>query len=202
MSQASPPAPDEIVTVMDIVDTLEELLGGARRLPFTPSVVVNEEEILELVDRIRVALPDDLQSARHTLDERDRMLDRAERDAAELSARTERETTDLRAQAGRDAADLRARAQQEAERAVREAQAQATALVQEHAIVRAATEQAGTTVGEAERHAAAQRSAADDYARDVMQRLEEQLGRWLGTVREGLQSLPQPEAPARGRRKR
>jgi hypothetical protein len=34
-----------------------------------------------------------------------------------------------------------------------------------------------------------------------MQRLEEQLERWLGTVREGLQSLPQPPAP-RGRRRK
>ncbi len=179
MSQAQPPS-DEIGTVVDIVDTLEELVGGARRLPFTPSVVVNEEEILELVDRIRVALPDDLMSARHTLDERDQMLDRAEREVAEVSAR----------------------AAEEAARVVREAQAQAGALVEEHVIVHAATEQAHALVADAERHAAAQRAAADDYARDVIRRLEEQLERWLGTVREGLQSLPVPDAPAKGRRRK
>jgi len=176
---ATPPPTDELGTVVDIVDALEELVGAARRLPFTPSVVVNEEEILELVDRIRVALPDDLMAARHTLDERDQILDRAEREVAEVSARAE----------------------EEASRAVRDAQAQAAALVDEHAIVITATEQARALVGEAEQNAAAQRTAADDYAREVMQRLEEQLERWLATVREGLQALPEPPR-ARGRRRK
>jgi uncharacterized membrane-anchored protein len=180
MSQAQPPADDEVGTVVDIVDALEELVGSGRRLPFTPSVVVNEEEILELVDRIRVALPDDLRSARHTLDERAQMLERAEREVAEVTGR----------------------ADEEAARAVREAQAQAASLVEEHTIVRSATEQAHTVVADAERHAAAQRRAADDYAHEVMQRLEEQLERYLATVREGLQTLPQPPAPERGRRRK
>ncbi len=176
---ATPPVRDELGTVVDIVDTLEELVGAARRLPFTPSVVVNEEEILELVDRIRVALPDDLVTARHTLDERDQILERAEHDVAEATAR----------------------ADEEAARVLREASAQAATLVAEHAIVAAATEQARALLADAEQHAAAQRTAADDYAREVMHRLEEQLERWLGTVREGLQSLPQPQAP-RGRRRK
>jgi hypothetical protein len=176
---ATPPSGDDLGTVVDIVDTLEELVGAARRLPFTPSVVVNEEEILELVDRIRVALPDDLVTARHTVDERDQILERAEHEVAEVNARAE----------------------EEAARLVREASAQAAALVDEHAIVGAATEQARALLADAEQQAAAQRSAADDYAREVMQRLEEQLERWHATVREGLQSLPQPPAP-RGRRRK
>jgi hypothetical protein len=179
MSSPTPPSNDELATVVDIVDTLEELVGGARRLPFTPSVVVNEEEILELVDRIRVALPDDLLTARHTLDERDQILERAEHEVAEVTAR----------------------AGEEAARTVREAQAQAASLVAEHAIVATATEQARARVSDAEQHAALQRTAADDYAREVMQRLEEQLERWLGTVREGVQSLPPPPR-ARGRRRK
>ncbi|HSP65546.1 MAG TPA: hypothetical protein VLO10_05080 [Candidatus Deferrimicrobium sp.] len=176
---ATPPSSDELGTVVDIVDTLEELVGAARRLPFTPSVVVNEEEILELVDRIRVALPDDLVTARHTLDERDQILDRAEHEVAEVTAR----------------------AAEEAARVLREASVQAAALVDDHAIVATATEQARALVADAEQHATAQREAADDYAREVMQRLKEQLERWLGTVREGLQSLPAPPAP-RGRRRK
>jgi cell division septum initiation protein DivIVA len=191
MSQAQPPPADEIGTVVDIVDTLEELVGGARRLPFTPSVVVNEEEILELVDRIRVALPDDLLTARHTLDERDQMLERAEREVTEVAARAEEE-----------AQRVVREAQAQAERMVGDAQTQVVALVEEHVIVRTATEQAQALVTAAEQQAATERSAADDYAREVMQRLDEQLSRWLATVREGLQSLPQPSPPARGRRRK
>ena len=176
---AAPPPPDDIGIVVDVVDALEELLGGARRLPFTPNVVVNEEEILELVDRIRVALPDDLVTARHMLDERDGMLDRA----------------------AADSADLGRRAQEEADRLVREAHAHAAALVADHEIVRAATERATEIVTEAEERATMERSGADDYAREVMGRLEEQLDRWLRTVREGMQELPaKPRAARRTKR--
>ena len=83
---------------------------------------------------------------------------------------------------------------------IREAQAHAASLIEDHAIVGAATEQARSLVGGRPEHGAAQRAAADDYAREVMQRLEDQLEQWLETVREGLQSLPQPPK-ARGARK-
>ena len=176
---AEPPPPDDLHDVVDVINALEELLAASRRMPFTANVVVNEEEILELVDRIRVTLPEDLVSARHTLDEREQIIDRAAQDAAELSRR----------------------ATEEAERMVREAQAHASALVAENAILRAATAQAEELVTAAQEQAAAQRTAADDYAREVMERLEEQLDRWLGTVREGIGALP--EGPqARKRRKR
>ena len=179
MSELEGPPGDDLGTVVDIVDTLEELVGSARRLPFTPSVVVNEEEILELVDRIRVGLPDDLMQARHTLDEREQLLERAARDAEEIVAR----------------------AQEEAERLVREAEARASALVAENAITSRAAEQARVALTDAEQQAAAERNAADDYARDVMLRLEGQLANWLVTVREGLDALPRaPEAPRRRKR--
>lgn len=176
---ATPPPSDELGIVVDIVDTLEELVGSARRLPFTTNVVVNEEEILELVDRIRVALPDDILTARHTLEERDEMLERAVRESTELSRR----------------------AQEEAERLVREARAHAEHLVAEHEIVRAATERARDTVAEAEQRAATERTGADDYAREVMQRLEDQLERWLVTVRDAVQGLPAKPQPARRTRR-
>lgn len=179
MTQEAPQDP-EIVTALDVVDTLEELVGAGRRLPFTSNVVVNEEDVLELVDRIRLSLPDDLRSARHTLDERDRLLERA----------------------ARDSQDTGVRAQEEAARLLREAEARAAQLVDEHAIVIAAQERARATIADAEQRAAADRAAADAYARDVMGRLEDQLDRWLATVREGMQSLPGVSAAPRARRAR
>ncbi len=177
---ANPPAGDELGTVVDIVDTLEELVGSARRLPFTPSVVVNEEEILELVDRIRVALPDDLVSARHTLDERDQILGpRRARGGRGHGAR----------RGGGGPGGARGRPHRPP-RSSPSTPSSPPRRSRRHALV-----------ADAEQHAAAQRAAADDYAREVMQRLEEQLERWLGTVREGLQSLPQPARP-RGRRRK
>jgi membrane protein involved in colicin uptake len=166
---------DELIPVLDVLDTLEELVGAARRVPLTSNVVLNEEDVIELVDRIRVSLPDDLRAARHALEEREQLMERASREAENL---TERST--------RDATELAQRSAEEAERAVREARARAEELVADHAITRDATERARTTVAEAERYAAEQREQADAYAREVVTRLAEQLERWLDTVRGGL----------------
>lgn len=182
MSDATTPTAtgEELVTVVEIIDTLEELVTTGRRVPFTPSVVVNEEETLELIDRVRVALPDDLVEARHTLEERDRLLERAEREASEVVDR----------------------ARQDAERIVREAHELAATLVDQHALLRTANEQAAELVAEAERQATSERTAADDYARDVMQQLEDQLAKTLATVRQGLEALPRPAAETGRRRRR
>lgn len=176
---ADPGADDELIPVLDILDGLEELISSSRRLPFTSTVAVNEEDILEAIDRIRVGLPDDLREARHLLEDRARLVERAQREAEELA---ERSTAD-------------------AERRLRDAEARVEALLAQHAVTREAEQRAAALLAEAEAQAADQRGAADDYAREVMQRLEEQLDRWLGTVREGLQALPGAAASKRRRRR-
>ena len=180
---------DDVTPVLDILDTLEELVATSRRLPLTSNVVVNEEDITELVDRIRVSLPDDLRAARHALEEREQLMERATREAEALGERS-----------SRDAAELAQRSSEEAERAVREAHARAEELVADHAVTREATERARTLVAEAERYATEQREQADAYAREVVTRLAEQLERWLDTVRGGLGS--DPAAGAAGPRER
>ena len=181
---------DDFTPVLDILDTLEEMVGTARRVPLTSNVVVNEEDIVELVDRIRVSLPDDLRAARHALEAREQLMDRATQEAQSLTERTARDTT-----------ELSQRSTEEAERTIREARARAEELVADHAVTRDATERARTLVAEAEAYAADQRGQADAYAREVVTRLAEQLERWLDTVRGGLVPAPGDDPPARRRRR-
>ncbi len=55
------------MSIIDVIDELETLVAGGRRVPFTPSVVVNEEEALELIDRARLELPEEIRQARYTV---------------------------------------------------------------------------------------------------------------------------------------
>ena len=112
---------------------------------------------------------------RHTLDERDQILGRAEREVAEVTARADEQAARVVRRGVRTGRRARRRARRSSPRR------------------RSGATRLPPTL---EQHAAAQRAAADDYAREVMQRLEEQLERWLGTVREGLQSLPRTGAAA------
>jgi vacuolar-type H+-ATPase subunit H len=167
-------------SVLELIDQLEELLSSARRVPLSASVVVNEDEALELVDRARLALPQELVEARHTLEDRVRIVAEAEQEAERILAR----------------------ADAEGERLVREAGDRAAQLVSEHAVTEQAHAHGETVVNEAEARAAAIRSEADAYAHDVMVRLDEQLTRALTTVRKGIEALPAPggSRPKRARR--
>ncbi|MBV8444321.1 MAG: hypothetical protein JOZ92_00235, partial [Candidatus Dormibacteraeota bacterium] len=114
--------------VLDAVDELEELVSTARRVPLSANVMVNEDEVLELVDRIRLALPEELVAARHLVQDRDRLMVGAEQEAEQLLARAE----------------------QESERLVREAGERAAAAVSDHEVTRQARAQGAATLAEAE----------------------------------------------------
>jgi len=171
---------EESASVLQLIDQLEELLGSARRVPLSASVVVNEDDALELVDRARLALPQELVEARHTLEDRVRIVAEAEQEADRILAR----------------------ADAEGERLVKEAADRAAHLISEHAITEQARAHGETVVNEAEEKAAAIRNEADAHAHDVMVRLDEQLTRALTTVRKGIESLPAPGGPKPKRAKR
>src|ERR1700688_4720548 len=79
-------------TVIDLVDQLEELVSTGRRVPFTAGVVVNEDELLELIDRTRLGLPDELMQARHLLEDQRRVVVEAEQEAERILSRAETES--------------------------------------------------------------------------------------------------------------
>ncbi len=64
------PAP-EAISVFDVLDRLEGLVNQSRRLPLTSTIVVSEEEILEALDQIRMALPDEIRESRMVLENRE-----------------------------------------------------------------------------------------------------------------------------------
>jgi cell division septum initiation protein DivIVA len=63
---------------------LERLVGEAKTMPLSASIMVNRAEIEGLVADIRDALPDELTQARWVVKERDEILVRAESDGARL----------------------------------------------------------------------------------------------------------------------
>lgn len=95
-----------------------------------------------------------------------------------------------------------AQAEEEAERIVQLAQEDAGKLVQEHEIVRAAAQREQTVIERAQREAAVLKAEADEYARQVLVSLDNQIGdldtqiaTLLSTVRNGLLTLSQTEEP-------
>ena len=46
--------------ILHLVDRLEELFNDSRSVPFTHSVMVDEERILDIIDQMRVSIPEEI----------------------------------------------------------------------------------------------------------------------------------------------
>jgi hypothetical protein len=67
--------------ILHLVDRLEELLNQSRPLPFTHNVMVDEDRMLDIIDQMRVAVPDEVKKAQQLLAQRDRLLAQAQEEA-------------------------------------------------------------------------------------------------------------------------
>jgi hypothetical protein len=72
---------------------LHELIGSARPMPLSTSVMINRDEVLDLVDETIERLPDELRAARWLLKEREEYLAKVRREGEEIldQARTRAE---------------------------------------------------------------------------------------------------------------
>ncbi len=77
----------------ETVDELEGLVGSAKQVPLSASVMVNREALEDLVGRLREGLPEEVRQARWVLKERDDLLEQARVEAQriEADAQAERE---------------------------------------------------------------------------------------------------------------
>jgi cell division septum initiation protein DivIVA len=138
-ARASASLPDDNVIAVDILyllDQLEEVLGGGSHLPLTSRTLVDEQEILDILDQIRVSIPDEIKAARRVTQEREQLLsdaraeaDRLVREADEHIAARLAEHHLVRTAEAR-AAEIEERALEEAERMRRETDAYAYRVMQ------------------------------------------------------------------------
>lgn len=67
--------------ILHLIDRLEELFNEARALPFTHNVVVDEDRMLELIDQMRIAVPEEVKKAQQVVAQRDRVMAQAQEEA-------------------------------------------------------------------------------------------------------------------------
>jgi hypothetical protein len=67
--------------ILHLIDRLEELFNESRPIPFTHNVVVDEDRMLDLIDQMRVAIPEEVKKAQQLLAQRDRILAQAQEEA-------------------------------------------------------------------------------------------------------------------------
>lgn len=67
--------------ILHLVDRLEELFNQSRPIWLTHSVIVDEDRMLDLIDQMRVAVPEEIKKAQQIITQRDRILAQAKEEA-------------------------------------------------------------------------------------------------------------------------
>ena len=67
--------------ILHLIDRLEELFNESRPIPFTHNVIVDEDRMLDLIDQMRVAIPEEVKKAQQVLAQKDRILAQAQEEA-------------------------------------------------------------------------------------------------------------------------
>ena len=60
--------------ILQLIDRLEELFNESKNVPFTKNVMVDEDRMLDIIDQMRIAIPEEVKKAQQLLGQRDRIL--------------------------------------------------------------------------------------------------------------------------------
>jgi vacuolar-type H+-ATPase subunit H len=146
-----------------LVERLEALVVNARKVPMTSQIILEQATVLDLVDQLRIAIPEEVRQARRINQESDRVLGRA---------------------------------REEAEQIIGAAQEQAALLLQDQSILRDAEMKAQELIDRAQGKSEETMRGADQYAADVLVRLESDLVKTLSIIKKSLEVIeertPQP----------
>jgi vacuolar-type H+-ATPase subunit H len=74
---------------------LERLVAGGRNLPLSSNVIVDQARALDLLDQLRVAVPEEIRAAKRINEETERIVERAQEEAERILARAQEQAAFL-----------------------------------------------------------------------------------------------------------
>lgn len=70
--------------IQHLIDRLEDLIDEGRHLWFSKLTMIDEERALELIDQMRISIPEEIDKAQRIMNQRDRLIAQANEEAARL----------------------------------------------------------------------------------------------------------------------
>jgi cell division septum initiation protein DivIVA len=185
----------EYPSIFTAIDRLEETILNSPRIPLTGKTIVNEEELLEQLDLLRLNLPEIVATAQEILQYKDRLIEEAHQQVQQILAeanqrayqvanelgiidRSEQEAREIRQMAIAECEQLRQQTIVEVER-VYDRNLQEIERMREKVTIECQEIQAG----------------ADEYADRVLINMEYQLSDILQAVQRGRQRLNPDQPP-------
>ena len=157
----------DIIDIINIIDRIETLIETSKSVPVSGNVLVDKTKAMELVDQLRLAIPQEVRSAEEVLSSKDHIINQAQADARHTKSKAEDEFRQRL-----DQNELVALAETRAEETMKDAE-QRSARILEHS----------------EAEARSRRTDADTYALRSLRALERELAVLSGSVRKGIDVL-------------
>ena len=133
------------VALEKLFEEFYTMISEARGVPFTEKIMLDEDDLVNLIEDLKNAIPREIKSATQVLEEQKNIVNKAYADADRIVQQ----------------------AKNEAERIVGVAQAEADAKIQQEEIVKQANAVAEEIKANALRYQEETKAAADDYAQRV-----------------------------------
>jgi len=149
------------------VDRLETFIETSKTLPGTGSIRVDKKKLKELLDQLRLAIPQEVRSAQEVLTRKDQIVNQAMADARHTKLQAEDE--------------FRARLQQT--EVLQHAQQRSAEMLKD------AEQRAARIVQQAEAESQSRRTDADAYALRSLRALEKELNTLSNSVHKGIDLL-------------
>ena len=81
--------------ILHLVDRLEELFNESRLIPLTHNVIVDEDRMLEIIDQMRISIPEEVKKAQQVLAQRDRVLAQSQEEGNRTIALAKKKADEL-----------------------------------------------------------------------------------------------------------
>jgi len=72
--------------IQHLIDRLEELFNESRGIPLTHSVAIDEDRFLDIIDQMRVSIPEEVKKSQQIMAQKDRILAQAQENSARVIA--------------------------------------------------------------------------------------------------------------------
>ena len=157
------PEKEDIIDIINVVDRLETLVNTSKIMPMGNNILLDRKKVMELVDQLRLQIPQEVKSAEEVLTQKDQIINNAMVEARRAKVRAEDEFREKLNQN-----ELRKRADD---------------MLQE------AEHRAARLIEQAESECQAKRMEADAYALRALRAFERELNSLNSSVRKGIDLL-------------
>ena len=146
---------------------METLVETSKSVPVSGNILVDRKKVIELVDQLRLTIPEEIRSAEDVLSQKDQILNTAQNDA-----RRTKSVADDELRERLNSNELVTQAETRAAETVKDAEERITRMLQQ-----------------SEAEALSRKTEADAYALRSLRAMEVELGKLTGSVRKGIEVL-------------